>query len=85
MLSLSSPLARRGSDDGAERSAESRLIGEPRLERDFRQSARGAYEEGLRPFNALQDEIPVWRRSKGLPERFREVADGQATLSRQGR
>jgi len=27
----------------------------------------------------------VWRRSKGLPERFREMAHGQATLRRQGR
>ena len=60
MLSLSSPLARRASDHGSERSAESSLIGEPRLKRHFRQSASGAYEESLRPFDALQDEVPVW-------------------------
>jgi len=85
MLSVSSPLARRASDHGSERSAESRLIGEPRLKRHLRQSASGAYEERLRPFDALQDEIPVRRCSKGLPERFREMAYGQATLRRQGR
>ncbi len=84
MLSLSSPLARRASDHGSERSAESRLIGEPRLKRHFRQRTRGA-QESLRPFDALQDEVPVWRRSKGLPERFCEMADGQATFRRQGR
>ena len=60
MLSLSAPLARRASDDGAERSAESRLIGEPRLKRHFRQRTRGVYEEGLGPFDALQDEVAVW-------------------------
>src|SRR6266478_8195741 len=85
MLRLSPPLARRASDDGSERSAESRLIGEPRLKRHFRQRTRGACEESLRPFDALQDEVPVWRRSKGLPERLREMADGQATLRRHGR
>jgi hypothetical protein len=84
VLSLSSPLARRASDDGSECSAESSLIGEPRLKRHFRQRTSGAYEESLRPFDALQDEVPVWRRSKGLPERFREMAYGQATLGRQG-
>ena len=68
MLRLPSPLARRASDHGSERPAESRLIGEPRLKRHLRQSASGAYEERLRPFDALQDEVPVWRRSKGLPE-----------------
>src|SRR4029077_8703375 len=85
MLSLASPLARRASDDGSERSAESRLIGEPRLKRHLRQRARGGHEERLRPFDALQDEVAVWRRSKGLPERFREMAYGQATFKRQGR
>src|SRR5258708_38421764 len=85
MLSLSSPLARRASDDGSERSAESRLIGEPRLKRHFRQRTSGASEERLSPFDALQDEVPVRRRSKGLPERFREMAYGQATFRRQGR
>ncbi len=85
MLSLSSPLARRASDDGSERSAERRLIGEPRLKRHFRQRTRGANEQRLSPFDALPDEVAVWRRSKGLPERFREMADGQATLRRQGR
>ena len=85
MPSLSPPLARRASDDGAERSAESRLIGEPRLKRHFRQRASAAYEESLSPFDALQDEVSVWRRSKGLPERFREMAHGQATFNRQGR
>jgi hypothetical protein len=84
MLSLSSPPARRASDDGSECSAESSLIGEPRLKRHFRQRTSGADEESLRPFDALQDEVPVWRRSKGLPERFREMAYGQATLGRQG-
>jgi hypothetical protein len=84
MLSLSSPLARRASDDGSERAAESRLIGEPRLKRHFRQRTGGVYEESLSAFDALQDEVAVWRRSKGLPERFREMADGQATCSRQG-
>jgi hypothetical protein len=76
MLSLSSPLARRASDDGSERPAESSLIGEPRFKRHFRQRTRGVYEESLSPFDALQDEVPVWRRSKGLPERFREMAYG---------
>ena len=76
MLSLSSPLARRASDHGSERSAESSLIGEPRLKRHFRQRTRGVYEERLSPFDALQDEVAVWRRSKGLPERFREMAYG---------
>ena len=85
MLSLSSPLARRASDDGSERSAESRLIGEPCLKRHFRQRTSGAYEECLRPFDAPQDEVAMWGRSKRLPERFREMADGQATLRRQGR
>ena len=84
MLSLSPPLARRASDDGSERSAESRLIGEPRLERHFRQRTSGANEERLCPFDALQDEVAVWRRSEGLPERFREMADGQATFRCQG-
>ena len=60
MLSLSSPLARRASDDGSERSAESRLIGEPRLKRHFRQRTGGACEESLRLFDALQDEVAVW-------------------------
>ncbi len=60
MLSLSSPLARRASDDGSERSAESRLIGESRLKRHFRQRTSGACEESLRPFDALQDEVAVW-------------------------
>jgi hypothetical protein len=64
MLSLSSPLARRASDDGSERSAEGRLIGEPRLKGHFRQRTRGVYEEGLGPFDALQDEVAVRRRSK---------------------
>ena len=85
MLSLSSPLARRASDDGSERSAESGLIGEPSLKRQFRQRRSGAHEEGLGPFDALQDEVPVWRRSKRLPERLREMAYGQATFRRQGR
>ena len=85
MLSLSSPLARRASDDGSERSAESRLIGEPRLKRYSRQRTSGANEERLRPFDTLQDEVPVWRRSKGLPKRFREMTCGQATFRRQGR
>ena len=85
MLSLSSPLARRASDDGSERSAESRLIGEPRSKRHLRQRTSGAHEESLSPFDALQNEVSVWRRSKGLPERFREMADGQATFRRQGR
>ena len=85
MLSLSSPLTRRASDNGPERSAESRLIGEPRLKRHFRQGTRGACEERLRPVDALQDEVAVWRRSKRLPERFREMADGQAALRRQRR
>src|SRR5260370_39146904 len=85
MPSLSSPLARRASDDGSERSAERRLIGEPRLKRHFRQRTSRACEESLRPFDALQDEVPVWRRTKGLPERLREMADGQATLRRHGR
>ena len=85
MLSVSSPLARRASDDGSERSAERRLIGEPRLKRHCRQRTSGANEERLRPFDALQDEVAVWRRSKGLPERLREMADGQATFRRQGR
>ena len=85
MLSLSSPLARRGSDDGSERAAERSLIGEPRLKGHFRQRTGGVYEESLRPFDALQDEVAVWRRSKGLPERFREMAHGQATFTRQGR
>ena len=85
MLSLSSPLARGASNDGSERPAESRLIGEPRVKRHFRQRTGGACEESLRLFDALQDEVPVWRRSKGLPERFREMADGQAALRRQGR
>ena len=76
MLSLSSPLARRASDGGSERSAESSLIGEPRLKGHFRQRTSGVYEERLSPFDALQDEVPVWRRSKGLPERFREMAYG---------
>jgi hypothetical protein len=39
----------------------------------------------LRSIDALPYEVPVWRRSKGLPERFREMAHGQATLRRQGR
>src|SRR5260370_515992 len=85
MLSLSSPPARRASDHGSERSAEGRLIGETRLKRHFRERKSGANEERLGPFDALQDEVPVWRRSKGLPERFREMTDGQATFRRQGR
>jgi len=60
MMSLSSPLARRASDDGSERSAESRLIGESRVKRQFRQRTRGAYEESLRLFDALQNEVAVW-------------------------
>ena len=60
MLNLSPPLARRASDDGTERSAESRLIGEPRLKRRFRQRTSGACEESLRLFDALQDEVAVW-------------------------
>ena len=76
MLSLSSPLARRASDDGSERSAESSLIGESRLKRHLRQRTSGAYQESLSPFDALQDEVPVWGRSKGLPERFREMTYG---------
>ena len=59
VLSLSSPLARRASDDGAERSAESRLIGEPRLKRHFRQRTGGVCEESLRLVDALQDEVAV--------------------------
>src|SRR6202035_4647084 len=35
--------------------------------------------------DALQDEVALWRRSKGLPERFGEMANGQATFTRQGR
>ena len=85
MLSLSSPLARRASDDGSERSAESRLIGEARLKRHFRQRTSGACEEGPRLFDALPYEVAVWRGSKGLAERFREMADRQATFGRQGR
>src|SRR5260370_36451760 len=85
MLILSSPLARRASDHGSERSAEGSLIGEPRLKRHCRQRTSGANEERLRPFDALHDQVPVWRRSKGLPERFREMAYGQATFRRQGR
>src|SRR5260221_6489939 len=85
MLNLSPPLARRASDNGSERSAESGLIGEARLKRHFRQSTSGAYEESLGPLDALQDEVLVWRRSKGLPERLREMAYGQATFRRQGR
>ena len=64
MLRVSSPLARRASDDRSERSAERRLIGEPGLKRHFRQRTRGVYEERLRPFDALQDEVAVRRRSK---------------------
>ncbi len=61
MLSLSSPLPRRASDDSSERSAESRLIGEPRVKRHFRQRrTAGACEETLRLFDALQDEVVVW-------------------------
>ena len=60
MLSVSSPLARRASDDGSERSAESRLIGEPRVKRHFRQRRGGACEKSLRLFDALQDEVTVW-------------------------
>src|ERR1700736_2159935 len=85
MLSFSSPLARRAADDGPERPAESRLIGEPRLKRHFRQRTTGMYEKSLSPFDALQNEVPVWRRSKGLPEGFCEMAHGQATFTRQGR
>jgi hypothetical protein len=85
MLNLSSPLARRASDDGSERSAESGLIGEARLKRHFRQSTSGAHEERLGPLDALQDEVPMWRRSKRLPERLGEMAYGQATFRRQGR
>ena len=59
MLSLSSPLARRASDDGSERSAESRLIGESCLKRHFRQGTSGGCEESLRLFDALQDEVAV--------------------------
>ena len=61
------------------------MIGEPRLKRHFRERTSGADEERFRPFDSLQDEIPVWRRSKGLPERFREMADRQAALRRQSR
>src|SRR5258705_2324003 len=75
MLSLSSPLARRASDDGSERSGESRLIGEPRLKRHFRQRIGGACEESLRLFDAPQDQVAVWRRSKRLPERVTAIAD----------
>src|SRR5258708_16243312 len=84
MLSLSSPLARGASDHGSERSAEGSLIGEPRLKRHCRQRTSGANEERLRPFDALHDQVPVWRRSKGLPERFREMAYVQATFKLQG-
>ena len=59
MLSLPSPLAGRASDDGTERSAESRLIGEPRVKRHFRQRTGGASEESLRLVDALQDEVTV--------------------------
>jgi len=38
-----------------------------------------------RSIDALQYEVTVWRRSKGLSERLREMADRQATLGRQGR
>src|SRR5690349_14910857 len=83
MLNLSSPLARGASDDGSERSAERRLIGEPRLKRHFRQRTSGANEGRVSPFDALQHEVPVWRWPKGLPERFREMAYGQAGFRRQ--
>jgi len=85
MLSLSSPLAWRASDDGSERSTEGRLIGEPRLQGHLRQRTSGSNEERLRSFDALPNEVAVWRRSKGLAERFREMADRQATFGRQGR
>ena len=85
MLGLSSPLAWRASDDGSERSAEGRLIGEPCLKRHLRQRTSGPNEERLRPLDALPYEVAVWRRSKGLAERFREMADRQATFRRQGR
>src|SRR5258708_14456289 len=85
MLSLSSPLARGASDHVSDRWAEGSLIGEPRLKRHCRQRRSGANEERLRPFDALDDQVRVWRRSKGLPERFREMAYGQATFRRQGR
>ena len=60
MLSLPSPLARRASGDASEGSAESRLIGESRLKRHFRQRTGGACEESLRLFDALQNEVAVW-------------------------
>ena len=60
MLSLSPPLARRASDDGTERSAESRLIGESRVKSQFRQRTSGACKESLRLFDALQNEVAVW-------------------------
>jgi len=60
MLSLSPPLAGRASDDGTERSAESRLIGEPRFKRYFRQRTSGACEESLCFLDALQNEVVVW-------------------------
>ena len=85
MASLSSPPARRTADDGSERSTERRLIGEACLKRHFREGTLRACEEPFGPFDALQDEVAVWRCSKRLPERFRKMTDGQATLRRQGR
>ena len=85
MASLSSPPARRTADDGSERSTERRLIGEARLKSHFRQGTIRACEKPFGPFDALQDEVAVWRCSKRLPERFRKMTDGQATLRRQGR
>src|SRR5260370_3456316 len=85
MPRASSPPAGRASEDGPERPAESRLIGEPCLKGHLRQRTSGVYEECLGPFDALQDEVPVRRRSEGLPKRFCEVAYRQATLGCQGR
>ena len=85
MASLSSPPAWRTADDGCERSTERRLIGEACLQRHFREGTLRACEEPFGPFDALQDEVAVWRCSKRLPERFRKMTDGQATLRRQAR
>ena len=85
MASLSSPPAGRTPDDGSECSTERRLIGEARPKRHFRQGTRRACEQPFGPFDALQDEVAVWRCSKRLPERFRKMTDGQATLRRQAR
>src|SRR6267154_6473495 len=82
---MPSPLARGDANHGFEGAAEGGLIGESRLLSDLTERAVCPREQQLRALDSLPDQVVVWRRTEGLPERACKMAHRQAALASQRR